>query len=141
MQEAKIMEEEEPSFHPVDGDLRRWAGFIIGTGIYDGGVFEIEIILPRKFPYEPPKVIWKTNIWHPNIFQKNVCVNILGKDWLPTMSMAGVVETLRNLLNYPNPNSPLNTEAARQMNRNLEEFSKTAKEYVKKYATWDRLKK
>jgi len=135
------MEEEEPSFHPVNGDLRRWSGFIIGTGIYEEGVFEIEIIVPRKFPFEPPKVIWKTNIWHPNIFQKNVCVNILGKDWLPSMSLTGVVETLRNLLNYPNPNSPLNTKAAKQMTRNLGEFVKTAKEYVRKYATWDRLRK
>ncbi len=135
------MEEEEPSFHPVDGNLRKWEGFIIGTGIYEGGVFEIEIILPRKFPYEPPKVIWKTNIWHPNIYQKNVCVNILGKDWLPSMSITGVVETLRNLLNYPNPNSPLNTQAAKQMNKKVEEFAKVANEYVKKYATWNHLRK
>jgi ubiquitin-protein ligase len=135
------MEEEEPSFHPVDGDLRRWTGFIIGTGIYESGVFEIEIILPRKFPYDPPKVVWNTNIWHPNIFQKNVCVNILGKDWLPSMSITGVIETLRNLLNYPNPNSPLNTQAAREMAKNVGEFTKTAKEYVKKYATWNNLGK
>jgi len=65
----------------------------------------------------------------------------LGKDWLPSMSLTGVVETLRNLLNYPNPNSPLNTKAAKQMTRNLGEFVKTAKEYVRKYATWDHLGK
>ena len=101
--EAKILEEEEPSFKPVGGDLRVWQGFILGTGLYDGGVFEIQLTLTRNFPFEPPKIRWLTKTFHPNIsLQTKVCVGILGKDWVPTMSVAGVIETLRNLLNFPN---------------------------------------
>ena len=138
--EAKMMEEEEPSFKPVGGDLRRWKGFILGTKTYEGGVFEIEIIVPRKFPYIPPKIRWITVIWHPNIRGEKVCVGILGKDWSPTMSLTGVVEALRNLLNFPNPADPLNRQAAIQMKKDQSKFERTVKEYLKKEATWDKIK-
>ena len=105
--EAKILEEEEPSFKPIGGDLTMWEGFILGTGMYEGGVFKIQITVTRKFPYESPRVKWLTPIWHPNIYKKRVCVGAMGKDWTPTMSIAGLIEALRNLLNFPNPNSPL----------------------------------
>jgi len=137
--EAKNMETEEPSFHPIGGDLRRWQGFILGTGIYDGGVFIIQIIVPRSFPYDPPQVRFLTRIWHPNIYRGRVCVGVLGKDWLPSMSLTGVVETLRNLLNFPNPDDPLNQQAARQIKNDPEGFKRTAREWVQRYAGWDQL--
>ncbi|NVM54549.1 MAG: ubiquitin-conjugating enzyme E2 [Candidatus Helarchaeota archaeon] len=140
--EAKILEEEEPSFKPVKGDLRVWRGFILGTGLYDGGVFGIEVTLTRKFPYSPPKVRWLTKIYHPNIsLASKVCVGVLGKDWVPTMSVAGVIEALRNLLNFPNPSSPLNTQAATLMKKNKKRYEEEVKRYVMKHATWENLKK
>ncbi len=140
--EAKILEEEEPSFKPIGGDLRVWRGFILGTGMYDGGVFEIEITLTRKFPFEPPKIRWITKTFHPNIsLQNKVCIGVLGKDWVPTMSVAGVIEALRNLLNYPNPASPLNTQAANLMKKDQQKFSEEVQVYIHKYATWENLTK
>jgi len=132
--EAKILEEEEPTFKPVGGDLTIWEGFILGTGLYEGGVFKIQIIIPRNFPFKPPVVKWLTEIWHPNIYKKKVCIGVQGKDWTPTMSIAGLIEALRNLLNFPNPNSPLNYEAANQMKNNPKKYEQKVREYVKKYA-------
>ncbi|TFF86548.1 MAG: ubiquitin-conjugating enzyme E2 [Promethearchaeota archaeon] len=137
--EAKILEEEEPSFKPVGGDLTTWGGFILGTGLYEGGVFKIQINITRKFPFEAPKVKWLTQIWHPNIIHRKICVGVMGKDWTPTMSIAGLVEALRNLLNYPNPNSPLNSEAANQMKTNRTKFEQMVRTYVQKYAQWENL--
>ena len=137
--EAKILEDEEPSFKPIDGDLTNWSGFILGTGLYDGGVFKIQIIITRKFPYEAPKVKWLTQIWHPNIFHNKICVGVQGKDWTPTMSIAGLIEALRNLLNFPNPNSPLNSEAANQMKVNRKKYEAQVKKLILKYAKWDDL--
>ncbi|MBS7248313.1 MAG: ubiquitin-conjugating enzyme E2 [Candidatus Jordarchaeales archaeon] len=134
--EAKKLQEEEPTFKPVNNDLTHWKGVILGTGIYDGGVFEIEIFIPREYPFRPPRVQWNTPIWHPNVSGKNVCVEVLGRDWTPNMTIVGVIEVLRALLNYPNPHSPLNTEAGNQMLNDKKKFEKIAKEWVKKYATW-----
>jgi len=139
--EAKNMETEEPSFQPIQGDLRRWQGFILGTALYDGGVFVVQILLSRSFPYEPPAVRFLTNIWHPNIYRGRVCVGILGKDWLPSMSLTGVIETLRNLLSFPNPNDPLNQLASREAKTDPEKFERTAHEWVRQYAGWDQIQR
>jgi len=139
--EAKNMETEEPSFQPLQGDLRHWQGFILGTGIYDGGVFIVQLLIPRTFPYDPPTVRFITQIWHPNIYRGRVCVGILGKDWLPSMSITGVIETLRNLINFPNPDDPLNQQASRQAKREPAKFERTAREWVQQYAGWDQVQK
>ena len=53
----------------VAGDLRHLKGTIqgpVGT-CYEGGVFEIDIQIPKQYPFEPPKMKFTTKIWHPNI--------------------------------------------------------------------------
>lgn len=140
VQEADILEKEEPSFKPLNNDLRHWRGFIIGTGLYENGVFEIEINITRKFPYEPPLIKWLTLIYHPNFVRNRVCIGIFGKDWTPTMNIAGVIEVLRNLMHFPNPRSPLNREAAKLLVKRPEKYKQKIKEYIEKYAKWDKLK-
>lgn len=137
--ELKMLRREEPSFSPVKNDIRNLRGFILGTELYDGGVFEIEIEIPRDYPYRPPKVRWLTNTWHPNIHNKNVCVGILGKDWSPSNSLVDVIETLRILLAAPNPNDPLNRQAARELRENIDQFKTRVQEHVSKHATWNKL--
>ncbi len=138
--EARALKKEEPTFKPVNGDIRLWRGFILGTGIYEGGVFVFEIQVTREYPYRPPIVRTLTRIFHPNFFKDKICVGILGKDWTPANNLVGVVEALRFLLVNPNPHDPLNSTAAELMLKNPEEFRKRAREYVQKYATWDQLK-
>lgn len=51
------------------GDLRHLHGTIQGPEgtVYEGGVFEIDIVIPKNYPFEPPKMKFTTKIWHPNI--------------------------------------------------------------------------
>ncbi len=34
---------------------------------YEGGMFECELYLPEEYPMVPPKVLFRTKIFHPNI--------------------------------------------------------------------------
>eukprot|EP01015_Nassula_variabilis_P001367 TRINITY_DN1073_c0_g1_i9.p1 TRINITY_DN1073_c0_g1~~TRINITY_DN1073_c0_g1_i9.p1 ORF type:complete len:108 (-),score=25.92 TRINITY_DN1073_c0_g1_i9:63-386(-) len=34
---------------------------------YEGGIFDAELFLPEDYPMAPPKVIFNTKIYHPNI--------------------------------------------------------------------------
>jgi ubiquitin-protein ligase len=34
---------------------------------YEKGNFKLELLLPEDYPMSPPKVIFETKIWHPNI--------------------------------------------------------------------------
>ena len=55
---------------PVNpGDFRHLKGTIPGPQgtPYEGGIFEIDIVLPKQYPFEPPKMRYITKIWHPNI--------------------------------------------------------------------------
>ena len=111
-------------------------GFIIGTNMYEGGVFIFDLIVPREYPFKPPEVRTKTKIWHPNFFNDRVCVGILGKDWAPANNLVDVVESLRFLLSNPNPDDPLHSSAAKMMKEDLGGFENKAKEWVDEFASW-----
>lgn len=53
----------------TEGNLRHLIGTIPGPSgtPYEGGVFEIDIVIPKQYPFEPPKMKYMTKIWHPNI--------------------------------------------------------------------------
>ena len=38
----------------------------LGT-VYEDGLFEIDIVIPQQYPFDPPKMKFLTKIWHPNI--------------------------------------------------------------------------
>ncbi|MFX1536623.1 MAG: ubiquitin-conjugating enzyme E2 [Promethearchaeota archaeon] len=130
------LKKEEPTFHTVDGDYKLWEGVILGgRGIYEGGIFRIRMKITRKYPFEPPVVSWETPIWHPNIFNKKVCLGILGDDWAPANNFVAIVESLRFLLSHPNPYDYLNSLAAQQYLNDFSRFVRKAKEWVNRYAS------
>ncbi|MFX0049799.1 MAG: ubiquitin-conjugating enzyme family protein [Candidatus Hermodarchaeota archaeon] len=135
--EAQELAREQPTFRTVDNDLTHWRGEILGSGLYEGGVFFVELKIPRKYPFEPPIICFKTPIWHVNIFKEKVCVGILGKEWSPAYSLVQVVETIRFLLTSPNPDDPLNNAAARQWKKDRSGFKIQVEEYIRKYAHWN----
>lgn len=68
----------------------------------------------------PPKVVFDTKIYHPNIGtiyinQDNlgrICLDILKKNWSPALQIKSVLLSIQSLLSEPNPDDPLNNEAA-----------------------------
>lgn len=52
---------------------------------YNKGAFKIEINFPAEYPFKPPKINFKTKIYHPNIDEKGqVCLPIIStENWKP----------------------------------------------------------
>jgi len=52
---------------------------------YNKGAFRIEITFPAEYPFKPPKICFKTKIYHPNIDEKGqVCLPIVSaENWKP----------------------------------------------------------
>ncbi|XP_034236436.1 ubiquitin-conjugating enzyme E2-17 kDa-like [Thrips palmi] len=106
----------------------------VGTP-YETGVFEVELHIPRKYPYESPKFLFKTIIFHPNIGPEGVvCVDMLDDKWYPSYTLETACLCMQTLMRDPNPMSPLNVEAGRMMRRDQEMFERTVVMWTKIFA-------
>ena len=96
--------------------------------IWRGGRYEFDIAVSPNYPIDAPKVKCLTQIYHPNIdVEGNVCLNILRDDWKPVLGINSVVLGLMFLFIEPNPNDPLNHDAAARMRDSMYEFQNKVK--------------
>jgi ubiquitin-conjugating enzyme E2 M len=110
-----------------------WMNFSIIINPQDGywkeQNFEFEFKIPEKYPFDAIKVKCLTKIWHPNIdLNGSICINIL-RPWKPTYSIQTVLFALLFLFKEPNPNDPLNNEAAAEMRNDMNKFLINVKKY------------
>lgn len=97
-------------------------------GFYRGGRFVFGFRVSANYPHEPPKVKCETMVYHPNIdLDGNVCLNILREDWKPVLTINSVVYGLQYLFLEPNPEDPLNKDAAEVLQNNRRLFEQNVK--------------
>ena len=60
-----------------------------------------------------------------------MCLNILRKDWTAVLGLQQVIFGLVMLFQEPNPDDPLNVEAAQHFIRNLDDFKRTVDRTMK----------
>ncbi len=120
-----------------NGQLRHWNASIIGPddSPYQGGIFHLDIYFGSEYPFTPPKVNFKTKIYHPNISNTNICLDILKDKWSPALSISKVLLSLCSLLTDPNPEDPLDNEIGQLYKTNLEEYNNMARTWTLTYAT------
>lgn len=105
--------------------------------IYEGGVFKIHVELPDQYPIKSPSIGFMTKIFHPNIDLQSgtVCLDVINQTWSPMFDLKNVFDVfLPQLLLYPNPHHPLNSQAASMMLKKPEEYGRYVKEMVIKHA-------
>jgi ubiquitin-protein ligase len=122
----------------IDKDnILKWKATIKGPKdtAYEGGVFKLKITLPKDYPFQPPKIIFKTKIYHCNINrQGEICLDILKEGWSPALTIEKTLLSLITLLECPNPDDPLEPGIARQMREDGLSFLKDATKMTQKYA-------
>jgi len=139
--ELRDLEKEPPSncsAGPNGSDLYHWRATIMGPpdSPYTGGLFWLDIYFPTDYPFKAPKVVFDTRIYHPNINSNgNICLDILGSEWSPALTVSKVLLSISSLLTDPNPEDPLVLDIAKIYKDNREKYNNTAKEWTLKYAT------
>ena len=89
----------------------------------------MEVLLPFKYPFEPPKVLVSTKIYHPNIdFLGRVCLDVIKKKWTPALQLKQVLLSVQQLLSDPQPDDFLNQEVAAAWKANKNRAERTAKQ-------------
>ncbi|KAJ2060611.1 Ubiquitin-conjugating enzyme E2 2 [Coemansia sp. S146] len=122
---------------PKGDTLYEWVSTIVGPGDspYSGGVFFLDIHFPQEYPFKPPKIIFRTRIYHCNInSQGQICLDILKDNWSPALTISKVLLSICSLLTDANPHDPLVHSIAQQLLNNRAEHDRTAKEWTKRYA-------
>lgn len=92
-------------------------------GFHKGANIHFSFDVSPLYPHEAPKVKCKTKLYHPNIdLDGNVCLNILREDWKPVLSINSIIYGLQYLFLDPNPDDPLNKEAAEVLRTDPRQF-------------------
>ena len=141
LKEIQDLKQDAPgncSAGPREDNIYLWDGMIIGPtdSPYSGGIFKLEIHFPTEYPFKPPKVVFTTRIYHPNISSTGaICLDILKSQWSPALTVSKVLLSICSMLNDPNPNDPLMPDIADEYKNNRESFDKNARVWTQNYAT------
>ncbi|KAJ3700310.1 hypothetical protein LUZ61_004015 [Rhynchospora tenuis] len=147
--ELKDLQKDPPvscSAGPAAEDIFHWQATIMGPADspFAGGVFLVNIHFPPDYPFKPPKVSFRTKVFHPNINSNgSICLDILKEQWSPALTISKVVSlyffifvllSICSLLTDPNPDDPLVPEIAHMYKTDRAKYEATARSWTQKYA-------
>lgn len=122
---------------PKGDNLYEWVSTIMGPtdSPYHGGVFFLDINFPSDYPFKPPKVMFRTRIYHCNINNNGqICLDILKENWSPALTVSNVLLSICSLLTDANPHDPLVGSIAQQYLSDRPAHDKTASEWTRRFA-------
>lgn len=103
-----------------------------------GGKFNIQVALPKEYPFKPPVLTFRTKIYHPNVSNDDrgaMCLGMLRpEEWKPPNKISDVLKLVRTVLGQPQPDDAVEAAIADQYKNDRRSFDKIAREWVVKYA-------
>jgi len=120
-----------------ESNLLNWQGLLVPENSpYNKGAWRIDIVFPAEYPFKPPKVSFRTKIYHPNIDEKGqVCLPIISaENWKPATKTDQVIQALVTLVNDPEPEHPLRADLAEEYTKDRKKFLKNAEEFTRKHS-------
>ena len=107
---------------------------------FENGYFLFKILFSNEFPFKPPKFVFITEIFHPNISENGlVSVDRLSHEWAPALwKFRLTICSIQSLLDDPNPDDFLNETAAKLYKEDRKTYDKTVREYTSAFANYSK---
>ncbi|EYU24403.1 hypothetical protein ABFS82_04G160500 [Erythranthe guttata] len=119
---------------PEENNILLWNAVINGPEDtpWSGGTFKLTLRFAEDYPFYAPKVRFVSRMFHPNIYEDGrICLDILEDQWTPGLSrVESILISIQSLLCDANPDSPVNSEAARLFSENKREYNRRVREIV-----------
>ena len=122
-----------------EGNLFEWEATIQGPvgSPYEGGTFLLDLNFPNNYPFMPPKITFRTKIYHCNV-DSDGSLSILdrtkGSQWSPILTVEIILLIILSFLNDCDHEMPLRLEVAAQYVNNREEHDRICREWTLKHA-------
>jgi ubiquitin-conjugating enzyme (huntingtin interacting protein 2) len=80
---------------------------------------------------------FSTKLWHPNVSSQTgaICLDVLGKEWSPALTIRTVLLSLQALLASPEPNDPQDAVVADMYKTNYDAFASKARDWTRLFAS------
>ncbi|KAJ1303066.1 hypothetical protein OPQ81_011267 [Rhizoctonia solani] len=103
---------------------------------YQGGTYQVDIVIPDSYPFQPVKMKFITKVYHPNVSSASgaICLDILKDAWSPVLTLKSTLISLQSLLCSPEPNDPQDAEVAKHYLTSRSSFNETARYWAEIYA-------
>ncbi|KAE8726851.1 Detected protein of confused Function [Hibiscus syriacus] len=136
--ELKDLQKDPPascSAGHVGDDMFHWKAIIMDSADnpFAGGLFLIAIHFSPDYPFKPPKVSFRTKVFHPNInINGSICLDIMKEQWSLALTISKVFLSICSLLTDPNPDDPLVPEIAHMYKTDKAKYESTARLWTQK---------
>ncbi|CAN6291856.1 unnamed protein product [Urochloa humidicola] len=127
-----------PGASPVT-DLDHWEVIIDGpdSSPYAGGTFPVDVDFVSNYPLRPPKITFKTKVYHPNIDSKGeMTLEIFHyKNWSLTMTVHELLQLIVSVLYDPMLDGhPVNDEVNDLYESDIELYEQMARAWTCEYS-------
>ncbi|XP_021771941.1 constitutive photomorphogenesis protein 10-like isoform X2 [Chenopodium quinoa] len=122
---------------PIAYSINHWLATFLGSPgtPYEGGIFFLDILFPNEYPFKPPKVMFKTRIYHCNVDSSgNVYLDILKDGWSPALTISQVLLAVRSIFLTPDPYNALVPSIAHLYQVDRKRHDELAAEWTHRFA-------
>lgn len=115
------------SIEIMENNIFNWKIKLFGPILspYQNKIFDLDLLLPDNYPFEPPTIKFITHINHINVNSNgDICLDILNDKWSPAQNIKTLLLSIHLLLSNPNYDDPFNFELAELFRNNKDEYLK-----------------